>query len=117
MKIRTYISDDLKQMISIWNEIVHEGIAFPQEDLLDEITGEQFFLCKVIAVWRWMKKTILLDCIFFTRIMSDDVDIYAMQVMQFRLLNEDSISVKSLSRTVCRKPKILDLKYCSSMRL
>ncbi len=43
MKIRNYISDDLKQMISIWNEVVHEGIAFLQEDLLDEITGEQFF--------------------------------------------------------------------------
>ena len=30
-------------MIRIWNEIVEEGIAFPQEDLLDLETGKQFF--------------------------------------------------------------------------
>ena len=30
-------------MIMIWNEIVDEGIAFPQEDLLDEQSGKQFF--------------------------------------------------------------------------
>ena len=30
-------------MISIWNEIVEEGIAFPQEECLDEKTGKEFF--------------------------------------------------------------------------
>lgn len=30
-------------MISIWNEIVEDGIAFPQEDLLSEKTGAEFF--------------------------------------------------------------------------
>ena len=30
-------------MISIWNEIVEEGIAFPQEELLTLDTGSQFF--------------------------------------------------------------------------
>ena len=30
-------------MIRIWNEIVEEGIAFPQEELLDEVSGEAFF--------------------------------------------------------------------------
>ncbi|MBQ3451857.1 MAG: GNAT family N-acetyltransferase [Selenomonadaceae bacterium] len=29
--------------IKIWNEIVREGIAFPQEDEFDEITGDEFF--------------------------------------------------------------------------
>ena len=43
MIIREYRSDDLKQMINIWNEIVDEGIAFPQEELLNTETGEQFF--------------------------------------------------------------------------
>ncbi|MBR6872035.1 MAG: GNAT family N-acetyltransferase [Ruminococcus sp.] len=43
MTIRKYSSDDLKQMISIWNEIVEEGIAFPQEELLNDDTGETFF--------------------------------------------------------------------------
>ena len=43
MQIRKYNTDDIQQMITIWNEIVDEGIAFPQEELLDETTGEQFF--------------------------------------------------------------------------
>lgn len=43
MKIRRYRINDLSQMIEIWNEVVDEGIAFPQEELLNEETGEQFF--------------------------------------------------------------------------
>ena len=30
-------------MIRIWNEVVEEGIAFPQEELLTEETGSSFF--------------------------------------------------------------------------
>ena len=29
------MQEDLPAMIRIWNEVVEEGIAFPQEDLLD----------------------------------------------------------------------------------
>lgn len=43
MTIREYKSSDLKSMIQIWNEIVETGIAFPQEDLLNEDTGSEFF--------------------------------------------------------------------------
>ena len=43
MIIRKYEEKDLQQMISIWNEVVDEGIAFPQEDLLDEVSGKEFF--------------------------------------------------------------------------
>ncbi len=30
-------------MVRIWNEVVEEGIAFPQEELLDGISGKEFF--------------------------------------------------------------------------
>ena len=30
-------------MNAIWNEVVEEGIAFPQEELLDETSGAAFF--------------------------------------------------------------------------
>ena len=30
-------------MIAIWNEVVEDGIAFPQEELLNDETGENFF--------------------------------------------------------------------------
>lgn len=43
VKIRAYEEKDLPEMIRIWNEVVEEGIAFPQEEFLDEETGKQFF--------------------------------------------------------------------------
>ena len=39
MLIRSYEKKDLKEMTAIWNEVVADGIAFPQEDILDETTG------------------------------------------------------------------------------
>ena len=43
MQIREYTQADLEQMIPIWNEIVDEGIAFPQEECLDMESGKAFF--------------------------------------------------------------------------
>ena len=43
MVIREYNTGDLPEMIKIWNEIVEEGAAFPQEELLDPVTGSEFF--------------------------------------------------------------------------
>ena len=43
MIIRKYLPTDLGSMITIWNEIVKDGIAFPQEELLDTETGAAFF--------------------------------------------------------------------------
>lgn len=41
--IRKYSQQDMKDMIRIWNEVVEEGIAFPQEELLDMEKGAEFF--------------------------------------------------------------------------
>ena len=43
MKIRAYNEADLPTMITIWNEVVDDGIAFPQEEDLDAVTGAEFF--------------------------------------------------------------------------
>lgn len=43
MIVRGYEDRDISSMIRIWNEVVEEGVAFPQEELLDEVTGAQFF--------------------------------------------------------------------------
>ena len=43
MIVRAYEKKDLESMIQIWNEVVEEGVAFPQEEFLDEITGIEFF--------------------------------------------------------------------------
>lgn len=41
--IRGFRKEDVAEMIVIWNEVVEEGIAFPQEELLNEKTGMEFF--------------------------------------------------------------------------
>ncbi len=43
MIVRRYGADDVARMVDIWNEIIDEGIAFPQEDLLTEERGRAFF--------------------------------------------------------------------------
>ena len=43
MTVRGYRPEDVPAMTAIWNEVVEEGIAFPQEDFLDEVTGPAFF--------------------------------------------------------------------------
>ena len=43
MIIRAYEERDLEAMIEIWNEVVEEGEAFPQEEYLDKVTGAEFF--------------------------------------------------------------------------
>lgn len=41
--IREYRSEDVQEAVEIWNEIVEAGNAFPQLELLDEKTGDEFF--------------------------------------------------------------------------
>ena len=43
MKIRDYNEQDIPAMVHIWNEVVEEGVAFPQMDCLDEESGKVFF--------------------------------------------------------------------------
>lgn len=43
MIIREFRKEDISDMIFIWNNIVKEGCAFPQEELLNSDTGLAFF--------------------------------------------------------------------------
>ena len=43
IKVREFDKDGIKFMIQIWNEVVENGVAFPQTELLDEISGFEFF--------------------------------------------------------------------------
>lgn len=41
--VREYTEDDLAQMNTVWNDIVEEGMAFPEEVPLTKETGDTFF--------------------------------------------------------------------------
>lgn len=36
IQVRAYTENDLPDMIRIWNEVVEDGVAFPQEEFLTE---------------------------------------------------------------------------------
>jgi len=42
-EVRAYETADIPAMVEIWNEVVEDGIAFPQEDALDLQSGTAFF--------------------------------------------------------------------------
>lgn len=41
--IKSYDKSNIKEAIAIWNEVVEEGVAFPQKELLTEESGHAFF--------------------------------------------------------------------------
>jgi L-amino acid N-acyltransferase YncA len=43
MQVRPYVPADLPAMVEIWNQVVEDGVAFPQLDLLTVETGGDFF--------------------------------------------------------------------------
>lgn len=43
MIVREYAEPDLPEMCHLWNEIVTDGNAFPQEEPLDDVTARLFF--------------------------------------------------------------------------
>ena len=43
LKIKKYEKTDLKDAVMIWNQVVEDGVAFPQTEPLTEETGHTFF--------------------------------------------------------------------------
>lgn len=41
--IREYQTNDLPEMTAIWNDVVNDGIAFPQNEPLDDSSAKDFF--------------------------------------------------------------------------
>lgn len=41
--VKKYSENDIPEMVRIWNEVVEEGQAFPQEEILDTRRGRAFF--------------------------------------------------------------------------
>lgn len=43
VEIRQYEQQDAGEAAAVWNEVVEDGVAFPQTELLDEQSGHAFF--------------------------------------------------------------------------
>ena len=44
IEIRRYEEKDKKEAMAIWNAVVREGIAFPQDEELTDETADAFFM-------------------------------------------------------------------------
>ena len=43
IKVREFNENDIQAANEIWNEVVEDGVAFPQEECLTEKSGLEFF--------------------------------------------------------------------------
>jgi len=78
-KIKKLEKSDIKQVIDIWNDVVIDGVAFPQTELLNDWN---FLILNRLPVWLIMLKQMKLsDFIFCIQIMLAGADIFQMQVM------------------------------------
>lgn len=69
INIRSFEEKDIKETITVWNEVVEDGVAFPQMESLDEMSGMEFFSHSHLQVLPVMRTKILLAYIFFILIM------------------------------------------------
>ena len=49
IQVRGYTENDMEAMIRIWNEVVEDGIAFPQEETLTLADGREFFAAQTYS--------------------------------------------------------------------
>lgn len=115
--VREYGENDINGMISVWNEVVRDGVAFPQTEELDFESGKKFLQNKLVVPLQPMKTARFSECIFFIRIMSADAVIFVMQAMRFPHRQGEKVSAECLCRIALSVLKNTVSKFCSSMLL
>ena len=98
IEIRKFEPDDTDAAVKIWNEVVDDGVAFPQLDDLDHESGLAFFEEQTytgIAVDSDTNEIVGLYILH-----PNNVGRCVMQVMRFLLLTEENRLVNSWSLTV-----------------
>ena len=80
--VREFRSEDTKDAIAIWNEVVDQGKAFPQLEDLGVEDGEAFFKEQSYTGIAVNENDEIVGLIFFTRIILADADTSVMPAMQ-----------------------------------
>lgn len=92
IKVREFTDEDIAAANAIWNKVVDEGVAFPQEETLNEKTGMEFLNLNPLRVSHMMKpQAKLWDCIYYTPTMWADAVTYATQAMPCAMIYGESI--------------------------
>lgn len=82
--IRAYQPEDVPALVEIWNEVVEQGIAFPQKAPLTNQIGAAFFAKQSCTAAAYDTETAEIVGMYIscTRTMLDGADISAMPAMQ-----------------------------------
>ena len=89
IKIRRYSENDVAAMVAIWNEVVEDGVAFPQEEFLTEATVQSRRTVESRKTQGQKKFWDFISCI---RIISEDAGISVMRAIRSRQKTVDFIS-------------------------
>ena len=115
--VRSYREQDVPDMVRIWNEVVEEGIAFPQEEPLTMETGTTFFASQTYCGTAVDRKQVrCLGFISCIPIMRAGADISATPAMRSAGRTGGGTRAKSWSWTVWSRDGFTDSGCCSSMR-
>ena len=96
--IREYTEADTEAICEIWNQVVDEGVAFPQEERLTDKTAKEFFSEQTYTgVAEDGDSGKAVGLIYFIRTMLDGADTSATQALPLKEASGESISVKSSS--------------------
>ena len=83
IKVREFNENDIQAANEIWNEVVEDGVAFPQEECLTEKSGLEFFKSQSYTGIAYDEETgDMSGSTYFIRTMSADAVISAMQAMR-----------------------------------
>ena len=115
LTVRLFKKEDLEEMTAIWNQVVEEANAFPQEDFFSLKEAEDFLQGSLTLGWLNQTERFL-AFIYCIQIMWADADIYPMRPMQSARMQEAGISESSWFWTVWKEPESWDTKSCSLMR-
>lgn len=111
--VREYGENDINGMISVWNEVVRDGVAFPQTKELDFESGKKFFAEQTCCPVATDENGEILGMYILHPNMSADAVIFVMQAMRFPHRQGEKVSAESLCRIALSVLKNTVSKFCS----
>lgn len=115
--VRKYGENDINGMISVWNEVVRDGVAFPQTEELDFESGKKFFAEQTCCPVATDENGEVLGMYILHPNNVGRCGHICNQAMRFPHRQGEKVSAESLCRIALSVLKNTASKFCSSMLL
>lgn len=111
--VREYGENDINGMISVWNEVVRDGVAFPQTEELDFESGKKFFAEQTCCPVATDENGEVLGMYILHPNNVGRCGHFVMQAMRFPHRQGEKVSAESLCRIALSVLKNTASKFCS----